>query len=95
MFESIADKVVIRENKGFDIGAWQQGITEICGREELAKYDSLTLFNDSFFGPFYPFADIYKEMESRSKDYWGLSVRLGTVPLRLPPQIYTDLFHGI
>ena len=74
MFESIADKVVIRENKGFDIGAWQQGITEICGREELAKYDSLTLFNDSFFGPFYPFADIYKEMESRSKDYWGLSV---------------------
>ena len=74
MFESIADKVIIRENKGFDIGAWQHGITEICGREELAKYDSLTLFNDSFFGPFYPFADIYKEMESRSKDYWGLSV---------------------
>ena len=64
MFESIADKVVIRENKGFDIGAWQQGITEICGREELAKYDSLTLFNDSFFGPFYPFADIYKPVMS-------------------------------
>ncbi len=73
MFEKIADKVIIRENKGFDIGAWQEGIVTL-GIEELKKYDSLTLFNDSFFGPFYPFSEIYSEMESRHTDFWGLSV---------------------
>lgn len=73
MFESIADKVIVRENKGFDIGAWQEGIITL-GRDELKKYDSLTLFNDSFFGPFYPFSEIYSQMEAKNTDFWGLSV---------------------
>ncbi|MCC8043178.1 MAG: rhamnan synthesis F family protein [Oscillospiraceae bacterium] len=73
MFESIADTVVIRENNGFDVAAWRHGIVDICEKAELEKYDSLTLLNDSFFGPFYPFEEIYSEMENRNKDYWGLS----------------------
>lgn len=67
MFESIADKMIVRENKGFDIGAWQQGITEICGREELAKYDSLTLFNDSFSAPFTPLQTFTKRWRAAAR----------------------------
>ena len=74
MLSSVADEVIVRENKGFDIGAWQEGIVSVCGSEKLKEYDSLTLFNDSFFGPFIPFSEIYNEMEDRGDDFWGLSV---------------------
>lgn len=78
MFNSIADEVIVRENIGFDIAAWKQGIVEECGKDGLLKYDSLVLFNDSFFGPLYPFKDVFEEMDKRGDDYWGLSAH-GTV----------------
>lgn len=39
-----------RENAGFDFAAWRDGMAFV-GFEELKDYDSVTLMNDTCFGP--------------------------------------------
>ena len=63
-----------RENKGFDVCGWQYALMRVCTPEALKQFDSLVLFNDSFFGPFYPFEEIFQKMEGRGVDFWGMSV---------------------
>ncbi len=97
MIESIADETVIRDNIGFDIGAWQYGIVNLCGKDGLAEYDSLVLFNDSFFGPFYPFAEIFEKMDKERCDFWGLSIHgevngNGTCPYGYRPRYIQTYF---
>ncbi|MDR0499665.1 MAG: rhamnan synthesis F family protein [Coriobacteriales bacterium] len=75
-----ANKVVLRDNSGYDVAAWQQAIVKEVGVDNLGQYDELVLFNDSFFGPFKPFAEIFATMDKRRSangqelDFWGLSV---------------------
>ena len=66
-------EIINRPNNGFDAAAWKEAIVDHLGQEELKKYDELVLFNDSFFGPFRPFAEIFEEMKERPVDFWGLS----------------------
>ena len=66
-------EIINRENTGFDAAAWKEAIVNHLGKEELKDYDELALFNDSFFGPFVSFKNIFKEMESGNADFWGLS----------------------
>ena len=55
------------------MAAWKHGILD--KKDELKDYDELILFNDSFYGPFYPFQDIFDEMAKRSNaDFWGLTI---------------------
>jgi hypothetical protein len=64
------DEILVRENKGFDFGAWKDAILR-DGWEKLADYDSLTLMNDTCFGPLFNLENIYLDMEQ--KDFWGLT----------------------
>lgn len=73
IFKNVADDIVFRENNGFDAGAWKYVITEYVAYDELIKYDSLVLFNDSFFGPLYSFKEIFEKMDHKGYDYWGIS----------------------
>lgn len=66
-------RIHIRENSGFDAMAYKLALTEYCGWEEVYKYDSICLFNDTFFGPFYPFSEVFQKMEAKDLDFWGLS----------------------
>ncbi len=70
--EKITDDITVRENQGFDMEAWRQKILQT----NLADYDELILFNDSFYGPFRPFAEIFDEMNKKNPDadFWGLTV---------------------
>lgn len=70
----ISDDIHLRPNQGFDVGAWREGILTHCGFGPLRHYDELVLFNDSFFGPFRPFSEIFDDMDRRNVDFWGLSV---------------------
>ena len=71
--EKYTDDIFVRENTGFDMAAWKHGILD--KKDELKDYDELILFNDSFYGPFYPFQDIFDEMAKRSNaDFWGLTI---------------------
>ena len=71
---ALSDEFVVRANEGFDFGAWREAILDVCGLEEVRSYDELVLFNDSFFGPFYPFSEIFQRMEDQDTiDFWGFS----------------------
>lgn len=67
------NKIMIRPNTGFDVGGWQDAMVNYCGFDMIRTYDELVLFNDSFFGPLYPFSDVFGRIGDKI-DFWGLSV---------------------
>lgn len=66
------DDLVQRENIGFDFAAWRDGIKKL-GWAELGEYDSVTLMNDTCFGPVYPLEPVYEKMEKSNADFWGIT----------------------
>ena len=70
--DEVADVVWVRDNVGFDVGAFDAAMTRF-GSERLAEYDELVLMNYTFFGPVYPFSEVFDRMAEVSVDFWGLS----------------------
>jgi len=66
------DKITERENRGFDFGGWRDGLSEE-GWDGVAQYDSVTLMNDTCFGPLWDVEPVYRDMENRDIDFWGLT----------------------
>ncbi|WP_148881260.1 rhamnan synthesis F family protein [Streptococcus sp. Marseille-P7376] len=65
--------VLERDNQGYDFAAWRDGMSAI-GFEELKTYDSLTLMNDTCFGPLWDLEAIYKRFEDDTQvDFWGMT----------------------
>jgi Lipopolysaccharide biosynthesis protein len=68
-----ADEIIVRPNEGYDISAYREGMLMV-GWEELACYEEVLLFNDTVYGPVYPFSELFSEMSGREKiDFWGLT----------------------
>ncbi|MFP3089894.1 rhamnan synthesis F family protein [Treponema sp. TIM-1] len=67
-----SDEIVLRENKGFDFGAWKDAMLK-DGWKNLSRYDNLTLMNDTCFGPVFDLGNVYLEMEEKDVDFWGLT----------------------
>jgi rhamnosyltransferase len=65
--------IILRENKGFDFGAWKDALFRE-GWDALAQYDSVTLMNDTCFGPLFDMEDVYEDMEKRDVDFWGITI---------------------
>lgn len=63
--------IIERENIGLDAGALSQYFQT---RKEYLEYDEVVCLNDTFFGPFYPFKEIFTAMNQRDVDFWGLSL---------------------
>lgn len=62
-----------RDNQGYDFAAWRDGMSSV-GFEELKNYDSLTLMNDTCFGPLWDLEPIYKRFEADTQvDFWGMT----------------------
>ncbi len=64
--------IIIRDNIGFDAGAWRDVMLDV-GFEKLCEFDEIILFNDSFFGPIYPFKEMFNKMDEEDVDYWGIT----------------------
>jgi len=64
-------KLIKRSNSGYDFAAWRDGMLNV-GWKELAKYDSVTIMNDTCFGPVYSFDPVFESMENRTLDFWGI-----------------------
>ena len=65
--------VLERDNQGYDFAAWRDGMSAV-GFEELKNYDSLTLMNDTCFGPLWELEPIYKRFEADTQvDFWGMT----------------------
>lgn len=75
-FEKVADLIIERENRGFDVWAYKEGI-EYIGWDGLSEYDELILMNFTNYGPVYPFAEMFKEMDRMDIDFWGITEHYG------------------
>lgn len=69
---SAADEVFGRVNIGLDVGGYREGLFYI-GFKKLAEYDELVLLNYTFFGPLYPFEEMFQAMQDRDVDFWGIT----------------------
>lgn len=66
-----ADVIFIRENKGYDFAAWSYTLKKVTW-EKISSFDSLTLINDTCFGPLFNLSHFYTKMELNSNfDFWG------------------------
>lgn len=65
------DEILVRENTGFDIAAYQAALTHLG--PALADFDELVLCNDTWFGPIRPFAPVFDRMQDRELDFWGMT----------------------
>lgn len=68
----IVDEIIIRQNVGFDVWAYKEGLDHI--RDHYAgAFDEVVMFNHTFFGPLYPASEIFEKMEATRCDFWGLT----------------------
>lgn len=62
-----------RENSGFDFAAWRDGMNFV-GFDYLKDYDSVTVMNDTCFGPLWDMQPVYEQFERDSNvDFWGMT----------------------
>lgn len=66
------DDIYISKNMDFDCNAYKDVLKNHIGFENLKKWDELILCNDSFYGPIYPFENVFLDMNTRNCDFWGL-----------------------
>ena len=65
--------IFIRKNYGYDAGAYKDAFTKFLPYEEQVKWDEIVLFNDTFYGPLYPWKNVFHHMEAEDADFWGLA----------------------
>ncbi|GGA65323.1 hypothetical protein GCM10011490_15000 [Pseudoclavibacter endophyticus] len=70
--EGVADTVWERQNVGFDVWGYKEA-QEQFGWDRLGEYDELILLNYTFFGPIFPFAEVFDRMDAEDVDFWGLT----------------------
>lgn len=67
---SLCCQVIIKQNIGYDFGAWRTGI-EIMS-DKLRQYEQLILCNDSVYAPLFDLNEMFKQMD-RKFDFWGIT----------------------
>ena len=70
--EQVADAVFCRENVGFDVWGYKEAM-EVFGFDKLKEYDEAILLNYTFFGPIFPFSELFEKMSAKAVDFWGIS----------------------
>jgi rhamnosyltransferase len=68
----LADEIIVRENRGFDFGAWAEVL--LRDRADIqAAFDELLLMNGSCYGPLFPPAEMFESMAKEPCDFWGIT----------------------
>lgn len=70
----IVDDIYVRKNENMDVGAYIDVIDNYISIDECMSYDEIVLSNDTLFGPFKDFTQIFYEMKDRDCDVWGLNI---------------------
>ncbi len=73
---AMADWIYEREDSGYDMGGFAYVINSLVREGRLEQYDEIIFLNDSVFGPFYPFSEMFMKMDERKElDFWGVTKR--------------------
>lgn len=75
-FETVADNIYVRENKGMDVWAYKEGMQHI-GWDIVTSYDEFIMMNHTNYGPVYSTTEMFSEMEKRDIDFWGITKHNG------------------
>jgi rhamnosyltransferase len=67
------DKIIVRDNMGYDGGAYQDFFVNHITQEELKRFDEVILLNNTFYGPFYSFESLWKRFDDIETDFWGMT----------------------
>lgn len=89
---SVADEIYRRPNIGFDFGAYKDVIEKYLRLGELGQYKELVLCNDTCYGPFIPFEDIFARMRESNPEFWSMNYIED--PLLLHFQSYFMVFRN-
>ncbi len=74
-----ASQIFIRENYGFDAGAYREFFLNYIPQKEWAAYDEVILMNDTFYGPIYSPESIWGIFKQDEADFWGMTRHPGGV----------------
>jgi lipopolysaccharide biosynthesis protein len=78
---AVCDQLHVRTNEGFDVHAYRDVLINVVGWANLAAYDELHLLNYTFYGPIFPFNEMFAAMDAQPDlDFWGVSAFNGPVP---------------
>lgn len=69
--EGVVSYVIDEPHDEYDFGSYKRGFLYLEPR--LNEFDELVFVNDSCFGPFYPFGEIFDEMDAKDCDFWGMT----------------------
>lgn len=90
--KELVTDIIQRENEGFDFVAWRDGMLSL-GWEELAQYDSVTIMNDTCFGPLWDILPYYERYElDQTVDFWGMTNHRATPRFKEHLQSYFICF---
>ncbi|MBL8122101.1 glycosyltransferase [Candidatus Saccharibacteria bacterium] len=67
----LQSSIITRKNEGYDFAAWRDALLSF-DQKELSGFDSVTIMNDTCFGPVYSFDAVFESMESEKVDFWGM-----------------------
>ena len=65
----LCEKVIQRDNIGYDFGMWQQALAGY----DLSQFDELLLTNSSVIGPLFPLELLWQNPATSDCDFWGLT----------------------
>lgn len=68
-----ADYLLLRDNRGFDAGAYKEAFFKTEVKRLIDRSDELIFCNGTFYGPFLPFEEIFDKMAYSESDFWGLN----------------------
>lgn len=72
ILETFTSEIFVRENSGLDAAAYKKSLLYYCGLDSLKEFDEVILFNDTFYGPFISFQEIFEQMDKKDIDFWGI-----------------------
>ena len=69
--DGLADYVITGRHGEYDFGSYKRGF--LLAEEKGLEFDELIWANDSCYGPFYPLEPIFRKMEKKKYDFWGMT----------------------
>lgn len=73
--QAVSDELLLRPNEGLDITGYKAGLFHL--QEKVPQADEVLFFNQTIFGPLTPLDAMFREMNGRDLDFWGLTKHKG------------------
>jgi len=71
--KSFTQNIFVRENIGYEPGAIKDVLFKFYGMSKILEHDELLICNDTFYGPFFEFKELFNKMDKTKCDFWGIT----------------------